>query len=259
MLMPPNYIVEARLRNSSDFFGPDHMKPPLFSDIEEYVEETPLLRQSAHDALLALSRQRGGCITSNASNIAKSSNKHVSERDDGDVEEEENRAMDDNSAEGEGTDEGEEDSDEEDIVDDDEGIGNKVLAIDVSVDRLAARRPDELQKDSIDVSAEKSSVHTKLYCGMDIMPLKDSEKTPPLFNIQNYKCEVLVNIKSVECTYVPFDELKAIADGDIAEYQVRKWCQFYVQKGRHYKKLHKYSVFDGYSNPTYKVCKHFIS
>ena len=56
-------LTDARIRNSSDFFGPDDMKPELCLDVETYVEETPHLRQSSHDSSLLLAIQRSEGIT----------------------------------------------------------------------------------------------------------------------------------------------------------------------------------------------------
>ena len=123
---------------------------------------------------------------------------------------------------------------------------------DVADNRLAARPSDKLQKPSIDIVAETSERQQQMHLKLGLKPLDESDKTQLLFDKINFYHEVHININEIECTYIPFDENKAIADGDIADYKVRKTCRFYIQKDRRYKKLHKYSVFDGYANPTYK-------
>ena len=124
---------------------------------------------------------------------------------------------------------------EENDIDDDEEEGSLTLTHDVADNRLAARPSDKLQKPSIDIVAETSERQQQMHLKLGLKPLDESDKTQLLFDKINFNHEVHININEIECTYIPFDENKAIADGDIADYKVRKTCRFYIQKDRRYK------------------------
>ena len=215
-------IDDARVRNFNIVYGPTDAKPPIETDVEDYQPDTPELREKAIEVLRAVARVRGGSLASvdNLMSRGTASSKLTDSNDEG--------AEDYQSHE-------------------------HTTTLQKSATRLAARSPDAVQVPSMDVKKEKRLAlkQAKLYANMGLKPLQESEMVPLLFNKETYSAAVTVEINGIVRTYIPFDDVRALAKN--AGTPIRNDCKYYNQEGRTYKQLHKFDVFDGYANIKEKV------